>query len=255
MNRKISSENLQHMKKAIIVGATSGIGKEVTNLLLQKGWRIGIAGRREDRLKELQSTAAPGQVEFQVLDVTQPGSPESLHHLIDKLEGMDLFLLCSGIGKQNPELDPEIEMDTARTNTEGFIRMVTAAYRYFRSRQEGHLAVISSIAGTKGLGMAPAYSATKRFQNTYIDALDQLSHLEKCPIHFTDIRPGFVDTDLLKGSKKYPMLMPAPTVARHIVRALERKKRVAVIDWKYRILVFFWRMIPRSIWEILPVRN
>jgi short-subunit dehydrogenase len=116
-------------------------------------------------------------------------------------------------------------------------------------------AVISSIAGTKGLGAAPAYSATKRFQNTYIDALEQLAHIQKLPIRFTDIRPGFVATGLLNDGKHYPMLMHTEKVARHIVCALEKKKRIVVIDWRYRILVALWRLIPPFLWKRLPVRN
>ena len=94
--------------------------------------------------------------------------------------------------------------------------MVDTAFIYFRKSGGGHLAVISSIAGTKGLGVAPAYSATKRFQNTYIDALEQLSYLQKLNIRFTDIRPGFVATDLLNDGKHYPLLMDAAKVGRHI---------------------------------------
>ena len=103
--------------------------------------------------------------------------------------------------------------------------------------------------------MSTAYSATKRFQNTYIDALEQLAHLQKLNIHFTDIRPGFVATDLLNDGKHYPMLMKTDQVGRDIVRALHRKQRVAIIDGRYRILVFFWRMIPRWIWKRLPVKT
>ena len=168
---------------------------------------------------------------------------------------MDLFLLSSGIGKQNLSLTLDIELQTAATNVEGFIRMVTAAYHYFEQQGHGHLAVISSIAGTKGLGAAPAYSATKRFQNTYIDALEQLAHIQKLSIRFTDIRPGFVATGLLNDGKHYPMLMHTEKVARHIVRALEKKKRIVVIDWRYRILVAFWRLIPPFLWKRMTVRN
>ena len=132
--------------------------------------------------------------------------------------------------------------------------MVTAAFNYFKTRGSGHIAVISSIAGTKGLGVAPAYSATKRFQNTYIEALAQLARMQHLDIHFTDIRPGFVATDLLK-SGKYPMLMKADRVAQHIIKALREKRRVVVIDGRYRVLVFFWRMIPRWLWERLPITN
>lgn len=242
------------MKRAIIIGATSGIGQEVAKCLLLEGWQIGIAGRRQSALETLQRVA-PDQIKIQVLDVTQEDAAEKLNMLIDKTGGMDLFLLSSGIGFQNMKLDIEVELNTARTNVEGFTRMVDTAFAYFKKNGGGHLAVISSIAGTKGLGVAPAYSATKRFQNTYIDALEQLVHLQKLKIHFTDIRPGFVATDLLNDGKHYPMLMNAEIVGRHIARALKHKRRVVVIDWRYRILVFFWKMIPRWIWKRLPVKT
>lgn len=241
------------MKRAIIIGATSGIGQEVAHLLVQQGWYIGIAGRRENALQNMQQ-AYPGQIEIQCLDVTKEDAVLHLNELISRLGGMDLFFLSSGVGYQNRNLEPEIELHTARTNVEGFTRMITAAFDYFKKTDGGHIAVISSIAGTKGLGVAPAYSATKRFQNTYIDALAQLSRMQHLNIRFTDIRPGFVATDLLRNGK-YPMLMSADKVARHIVRALKRRKRVAIIDRRYRLLVFFWRMIPRWLWERLPIKN
>ena len=241
------------MKRAVIIGATSGIGQEVAKCLLLEGWQIGIAGRRQSALETLQRVA-PDQIEIQALDVTREDAAEKLNALIDKTGGMDLFLLSSGIGFQNMKLDMEVELNTARTNVEGFTRMVTAAFNYFKEKGSGHIAVISSIAGTKGLGVAPAYSATKRFQNTYIEALAQLARMQHLDIHFTDIRPGFVATDLLK-SGKYPMLMKADRVAQHIIKALREKRRVVVIDGRYRVLVFFWRMIPRWLWERLPITN
>ena len=234
------------MKRIIIIGATSGIGREVAKLYIARGWQVGIAGRRTEELEALQKEA-PQQVCTEVLDVTLEDAPVRLQSLIDKVGGMDVFLLSSGIGKQNPALEADIELRTAATNVEGFMRMTTAVYHFFEKQGYGHIAAISSIAGTKGLGIAPAYSATKRFQNTYLDALDQLAHMNGLDIRFTDIRPGFVATPLLKDDN-YPLLMKAPDVAAQIVKGIDRKKRTLIIDWKYRILVFFWRLIPRCIW-------
>ncbi len=174
------------MKRIIIIGATSGIGLEVARCYLKAGWQVGVAGRREEELEKLRQSA-PGQVCTQRIDVTREDAPALLEQLIMKTGGMDVFLLSSGIGKQNLSLCPDIELQTAATNVSGFIRMVNAAYHYFEQQGKGHIAVISSIAGTKGLGSAPAYSATKRFQNTYLDALDQLAHMNKLHISFTDI--------------------------------------------------------------------
>ena len=239
--------------RIIIIGATSGIGREVAKLYIAQGWQVGVAGRRAEELESLRKEA-PEQVSTQVLDVTLEDAPYRLQSLIDKVGGMDLFLLSSGIGKQNPTLTPDIELKTAATNVEGFIRLTTAAYHYFEKQGYGHIAAISSIAGVKGLGIAPAYSATKRFQNTYLDALDQLSRMNGLNIRFTDIRPGFVATPLLKDDN-YPLLMKAPQVAACIVKAINKKKRIVVIDWRYRILVFFWKLIPHWIWVRLKVKN
>ena len=241
-------------KKVIIIGATSGLGREVALIYIAQGWKVGIAGRREAELEALRA-AYPEQVSAQALDVTKEDAPEKLHALIEQVGGMDVFLLSSGIGKQNYTLETGLELATAATNVEGFIRMTNAAYHYFEKQGHGHLAVISSIAGTRGLGAAAAYSATKGFQNIYMDALDQLARMQKLNIRFTDIRPGFVATPLLTSSKKYPMLMDAPIVALDIVSAIEKKKRVAIIDWKFRLLVGFWRLIPKWIWLRLPIRN
>ena len=241
-------------KKVIIIGATSGLGREVALIYIAQGWKVGVAGRREAELEALRA-AYPEQVSAQALDVTQEDAPEKLQALIEQVGGMDVFSLSSGIGKQNYTLETGLELATAATNVEGFIRMTNAAYHYFEKQGHGHLAVISSIAGTRGLGAAAAYSATKGFQNIYMDALDQLARMQKLNIRFTDIRPGFVATPLLTSSKKYPMLMDAPIVALDIVSAIEKKKRVAIIDWKFRLLVGFWRLIPKWIWLRLPVRN
>ena len=241
-------------KRAVIVGATSGLGREVAQILLQEGWLVGIAGRREDRLKEFQRQA-PERIFIRQLDVCQDGADEELLKLVDEMGGMDLYFHSSGVGKQNAQLVPEIEIKTLETNGTGFVRMVSAAYRYFREKGKGHLAVISSIAGVKGLGSAPSYSASKRFQNTYLDALEQLAHMQHLDITFTDIRPGFVATDLLSGAKDYPLLMRPEKVGRLIVQGLKRRKRRLVIDWRFRILVFFWKLIPAWLWKRLPVHN
>ncbi len=240
-------------KKVIIIGATSGIGREVANIYIAQGWKVGVAGRRAQELETLRLTA-PEQVYTQVLDVTEDNATQKLHALIEQIGGMDVFLLSSGIGKQNYALQTDIELTTAATNVEGFIRMTNAAYHYFEQQGYGHLTIISSIAGTKGLGAAAAYSATKRFQSTYMEALEQLARMNKLNISFTDIRPGFVATPLLKDDS-YPLLMKATTVAYQIVKAIGKKKRIAIIDWKYQILVFFWRLIPKGIWLRLPVKK
>lgn len=238
------------MRRVVIIGASSGIGKEVANLYLNRGYHVGIAARREDRLLAIKQQA-PERVVTATIDVTADDAPRRLRSLIQELGGMDLFFYASGIGKQNRTLDPGIELDTMNTNAVGFTRMVGEAYRYFAENGGGHIAAITSIAGTKGLGPAPAYSATKAMQNVYLQSLEQQANARELKIRFTDIRPGFVDTDLLAGDFRYPLMLKPDKVARHIVRAVDHHRHIAVIDWKYAIITALWRRLPRALWRRL----
>lgn len=268
------------MKRAIVMGATSGIGKEVALLLARRGWQVGIAGRRVDRLKEMMRQlpcaghtshhGCGGIVCYKQIDVTSTNAPDLLSQLIEDLGGMDLYFHSSGIGWQNNHLDIDKELETINTNGTGFVRMVDTAFNWFATQHEKktkenaailpsssstmcRIACITSIAGTKGLGAAPAYSATKRFQNHYLECLSQQARMRRLPIAVTDIRPGFVKTDLIAGGH-YPLQLDAKDVAALIVRAIEHGKEVAIIDWRYAILVFFWQLIPRWIWTRLRIR-
>ena len=151
-------KNMNNKHSAIVMGATSGIGYEVAKILASRGWRVGVAGRREDILAQMVAET-DGIVAYEVIDVTIPDAVDGMHNLIDKLGGMDLYFHSSGIGYQNTELDADKELRTIETNCLGMTRLVGEAFRYFEQHPEteGHIAVISSIARTKGLGAAPAY--------------------------------------------------------------------------------------------------
>jgi short-subunit dehydrogenase len=243
-------------KRAIVMGATSGIGQAVVKRLTQEGWQVGIAGRRLDRLFELQRKDLD-IVAIQQIDVTRDDAPEQLLTLIGKMGGeIDLYFHSSGIGYQNPDLNEEKELATVETNALGMTRMVLTVFKYFESHpdREGQIAVISSIAGTKGLGAAPAYSATKRYVNHYLECLTQLKHIKGLKkLTISDIRPGFVRTPLLNDGGKYPLQLDVEKVAEEIVRKIQKKKQIITVDWRYRILVFFWRLIPRWIWVRLKI--
>lgn len=230
-------------KRAIVVGASSGIGLEVAKLLMAQGWKVGVAARRIEQMKDLGAAAV------ERIDVTTDDATEGLQRLISKLGGMDLYFHASGIGKQNRELTADIELATLLTNGVGFTRMIGEAYRYFVKQGSGHIAAITSIAGTKGLGPAPSYSATKAMQNVYLQALEQQARSRGLDIVFTDVRPGFVDTALLAGDFHYPLMLRPEKVAQEIVCAINHHQHIRVIDWRYRILTAVWRRIPRWIWR------
>ena len=250
------------LRSVIIIGATSGIGRAVVERLANEGVRIGIAGRREERLKELQQRFGTERIRYCVMDVTKASATKALDTLIDEGGAPDALLFASGIGKQNPTLDADIELRTVETNCVGMVRLVDHFVNYVKrepaydKKHKAHIAVITSVAGTMGMGPAPAYSATKSMQSTYLVALAQHARMEKIAISVGDIRPGFVATDILNPEKRYPMLMSVERAARFVVRSLRRHQRITIFDWRYRLLVGFWRCIPRCVWERLTmIRN
>jgi len=117
-------------RKIIIIGATSGIGYEITQLYRKQGWRIGIAGRRTELLAKIRSEA-PDQIETAQIDVTSPDAPEKLAELIDRVGGMDVFLLSSGIGSQNRDLHSDIELSTATARKYGLSLEVVDLHREY----------------------------------------------------------------------------------------------------------------------------
>ena len=245
---------MRNKRTAIVMGATSGIGYEVARVLAMRGWSVGVAGRKGNVLEKMVAETE-GIVAYEEIDVTQPQATVALHRLIDKMGRVDLYFHSSGIGYQNKDLDPDKELRTIETNCLGMARMVGEVFCHFASHPEteGQIAVISSIARTKGLGAAPAYSASKRFTSHYLESLCQLTSIRGIRnIHITDIRPGFVRTPLIEGSN-FPMQLEASQVAVSIVEGIEHRKPVITINWLYSLLVFFWQLIPRCIWVRLRI--
>ena len=242
-------------KQAIIIGATSGIGEAVAIRLLSEGWRVVVTGRRVERLEALQQRYGAERVVFRAMDVTKESATDVLDELLREVTTPNVLLYAAGIGRQNPDLEEGMELRTVKTNCEGMVRIVDHFINYvkrtphYSAKSRAHIAVITSVAGTMGMGQAPAYSATKSMQSAYLVALAQLSRMQHLPITVSDIRPGFVATEILNPEKHYPMLMTADAAARYIVRSFKRRSRILIFDWRYKLLVGFWRLIPRCIWE------
>lgn len=236
------------MERILIMGASSGIGRELAVRYLEAGAQVALAARRTDRFADLEQRF-PGQTVTESIDINADDAPRRLNTLIEKLGGMDLYIHASGIGYDNPSLDPTLEAEVITTNAAGFSRMVSAAYRYFRdNRRRGHIAAITSVAGTKGICRMAAYSASKKCAQTYLVALGQLSRSDRSDVVFTDIRPGWTHTALLSDDLKYPMEMPLDYVVTRIMRGIRRRRRVIVIDWRWNIIVGLWRLLPQSLW-------
>ena len=236
-------------KRVIIVGASSGIGREIACKYVEHGCKVGITGRRLSLLKEMQEKH-PDQVCIASFDVTSGGIAANILQLINELGGLDLLIYNAGFGEPSAELDCGTELLTTRTNVNGFVEIVSFAFNYFMDQGYGQIALTSSVAALRGNSWAPAYSASKAFMSNYAEGLNLKVWKHRKKVVVTDIRPGFVRTKQAKGNRQF-WVAPVEKAAGQIVRAIEQKKRVAYVTKRWRLVAFFFRILPFGLYKRL----
>lgn len=236
------------MKKAIIIGASSGIGRELSRILTRNECKVGVTGRRYELLSQLKNENPNYYLikSFDVGDVAN--SIEKLEELSKELGGLDLLILSSGTGDLNDNLDFEIEKRTIDTNVTGFTAIADWAFNYFEKQKFGHFVGISSIGGLRGSRSAPAYNATKAYQINYLEGLRQKSEKLNVPIFITDIRAGFIDTEMAKGDGLF-WVAPVKKASLQIFNAINKKKKVAYVTKRWKIIALILKLMPRFIYE------
>lgn len=238
------------MKKAIVIGATSGIGKAVAEILIANNFKVGITGRRVDLLKELHAKY-PNSVIYQAFDVSETETVhENLDELVDQLGGLDLFINFAGIGFENPALEFEPEKITINTNVAGFTAVIGWAFHYLCKQKYGQLCNISSIACLRGYSDAPAYFGSKSFQASYLESLRKRVYIQKSKITITDIRPGFVATNLALGDGIFWM-STIEKASKQIYEAIKRKAKIAYVTKRWNIIAFLLKIVPTFIYDRL----
>src|SRR5690625_2704438 len=182
---------------------------------------VGITGRRTNLLNELKAEK-PDRYFVKTVDITDfKRTEQNLNELTNELGGLDLLILCSGIGDLNHNLDFQIERKTIETNVLGYTCVVNWAFNLYEKQKTGHLVAISSVGGLRGSRQAPAYNATKAFQMNYLEGLRQKARKTNTDIKVTDIRPGFVDTDM---DRKSTRLNSSHVAISYAVICLKKKK-------------------------------
>lgn len=225
------------MANAIIVGASSGIGRALARELAGE-YDLGLAARRTERLKAVGEDI--GGAHVAELDVTEPDARERFDGLVDSLGGVDLVVLSSGIGRYNPDLEWADERDTIDVNTRGFTALATAAMDHFEDSDGGHLVGISSVAAEIGSPTMPAYSATKAYVSRYLEGLRYGADED---ISVTDIRPGFVDTPMSPDTDRFWECSPE-TAASQINRAIRKDKDVAYVTRRWWLVSKVLGLLP-----------
>ena len=238
------------MKKAIILGASSGIGRSLAQTLAKKGYALGLAARRLPLLLELQREINTPVLVQEVDIANTQNAILQLSELIRAMNDIDLFVISAGTGFINPELDLEKEIKTIAVNVTGFTTAVNVAMDHFLQKGKGHLANISSIAALRGNGNAPAYSASKAYESNYLDGMRQKIARLRLPITITDIQPGFVDTDMAQGEGLFWVASPAKA-AQQIFQAIRAKRKHAYITKRWRLMAWFFKFAPDIIYDRL----
>lgn len=236
------------MKKAIIIGATSGIGKGLAKLLVHNNYKVGITGRRTELLEELKSQN-PNSYFTRSFDITNTKIiVENLDALTTELGGLDLLIISSGTGDLNENLDFEIEKRTIETNVTGFTCIANWTFSHFENQKSGHLVAISSVGGLRGSRIAPAYNATKSFQINYLEGLRQKATKLNQPIFVTDVRPGFVDTDMAKGDGQF-WVATVDKATQQIFDAIKQKKKIVYVTKRWKLIALILKRIPTQIYD------
>lgn len=225
------------MPNAIIVGASSGIGRALAKELSRE-YDLGLAARRTDRLRAVGEDIGGAHVAR--IDVTQPDARERFEDLVDSLGGVDLVVVSSGIGRHNPDLKWEPERDTVEVNVHGFTAIATAAIDHFEATDGGHLVGISSVAGEIGSPSLPAYSASKAYVSRYLEGLRYRAGDD---VAVTDVRPGFVDTPMSPESERFWECSPE-TAASQIAGAIAKEKSVAYVTRRWWLVSKVLGLLP-----------
>jgi len=237
------------MKKAIIVGASSGIGRELAKLLVRHDYIVGVTARRTELLTELQAELTD-KCHIRTMDIADTANAiETLSSLIAEMGGVDLVVISAGTGHSTLDLQWSNEKDTIDTNVSGFTAIATTAFNYFVKQGHGHLVGISSIAALRGSRQAPAYNASKAFVCNYLEGLRHMAMKSKLPIYVTDIQPGFVDTRMAQGDRIF-WRASTEKAARQIYRAIERKKPHAYVTRRWRLIAWVLKILPNWLYKL-----
>ena len=230
----------------LIIGATSGIGKELLSQYVKQEHKVIACGRRENILNEFQKlNAAVKGVQLDICDIDS--TTQTISSLFAQTR-IDIAIVTAGIGDLNPTLDNTIELNTLQTNVVAWTNCVDLLYNVFQKQGFGPLVLITSVGGLRGEPVAPAYSASKAYQMNYAEALKKKAFKNLQSLTITEIRPGLVDTAMAKGDGLF-WVMPTSIIVKQILRAINKKQATCIVTKRWRIVHFIMRLLPWGLYK------
>jgi short-subunit dehydrogenase len=257
MSVKSAAGPLQPRPKALIVGASSGIGAALARRLAAQGYDVALAARRKPELEALCQALAQAHgvralaFEHDVLEVKE--IPELLQQAARALDGLDLFVYAAGIMfRQDPAAyEAEEDLETIRVNLLGAVAWCDAVGQRFERARQGHIVGLSSVAGDRGRRALPAYAASKAGLDAYLEGLR--NRLARYGVTVTTIKAGQVDTDMLKNAAAVRGPISAERAADSIWRAIRARRQVAYIPARWGVIAWVIRHIPSFIFRRLDL--
>lgn len=242
-------------KKAIVIGASSGIGRAIAQELVKNNYVVGVTGRRVNLLEELQQ-ASPNNIIVQRMDVEQvEESRASLAALIQTMGEVDVFVFNSATWakagqdfKDDGEISWSCLQRMAGVNVAGFVGLTDIMLEQFQKQGYGHIVGISSVDACRGSAAFPMYCACKSFMATYLEGLRNKFIQTKTSIHVTEIRPGWVQTSFEMGPEAY-WVATTDQVAPQIVESIRNKDKVAYVTRRWQIIGILLSIVPDSVYN------
>jgi len=237
------------MRKAIVVGASSGIGRELVKVLSKNEYIVGMVARRVKLLAELQDEIHAKSYIKQI-DISQVNEATvRLSDLIEEMDGVDVVILSAGVYHENPELDWNLDREIIDTNVVGFCAVANVFYKYFQKKDSGHIVGISSIASHRGSYLIPSYSASKAFVSNYLEGLQKRVRKMGLNVLVTNIEPDYVDTPMIKGVETRVSPILAEDAALQVYDAIQEKKDHVYVTKQWHLIVWLRRAMPRWLYR------
>jgi len=246
-------------QRAIIIGASVGMGKALAQLLAADGYIVGMTARRIELLQDTQQHI-PTPTYIAHMDISQPEQAvNTLTDLIDEMGGLDLMVIAA-TGFWDCDFDDndwQKSLPVLMVDVIGFFALARTALNYFEHQGHGHLVGFSSIDGLRGIATHQAYSGAKAFCSRYLEAERNKFMQKNMPIYVTELCPGWINS---KGDVDFTQLTHAYWVeslddaCNDIMNAIHNKENVAYITRRWEKVAKLLSTIPADLYNALSAR-
>jgi decaprenylphospho-beta-D-erythro-pentofuranosid-2-ulose 2-reductase len=241
--------------KAIVVGASSGIGEAIAKRLSSEGVSVALVARRSEELLRVKEGLVHRDKAFVYPhDVVRfDHTPDLFERIVKDLGGLDLVVYAAGVMPKIEESEYSFDKDRqmVEVNLLGAMAWFNLAAARFEAQRGGTLVGISSIAGERGRRANPGYFTSKAALTTYLESLR--NRLSRYGVNVVTIKPGFVDTQMTRGLKTFWLISPSQAAETSLAIAHDTSGPVAFVPARWALVAFVLRLIPSFIFRRLNI--